>query len=612
MKNHVFFGAAVLAILSGCHNRKASYSAIPSIKRNAMDFLKNGPLSFPSFFSLNTVNNLINKGKLKEASRYVNEAINTEPRNPALHLLNAFIYESMLKNGSNDYKELIDVAYRTAMDLDRTLWLTHYLRGLTAIKLGQYEKAQTYFTDALTLRNNDPEIIYALAYASYYAYDLSVALTFIEKAVKLCPKQAPVVRAATMIAAAAGSDSKAKRYFESYKNIVSAQEPDLKILKIRLEEWRNAHKRVMLMGSTDEEAFGLRQNSDYSNFDAKKTQAATTTPASSETVVFDVTLLNSVDQKSETKGQNIFNSLQVTLGGHGGGTSNGISASPQFNIARESGTIMSDGGSKSGSANATILAYGITPFALQYNLNIANATRYTTDILSRTSLSTTVGSPAYFLQGSQYTGATSGTLTGASTASVDAGIKIEINPLSLSETGEIVLEITLAGSDFINAPNPSAGISNQLVQAQRTKVSTTIKAFLGQTIMIAGIQTRQKSKSKSGFPFLQSIPIIQYFTAQASSTESTTSAMFLMTPRLGGFSNSKKRMAARGSIAKELRKRGLMSIGEYSNAYYIIKTILNAAIFSQFKSGDLPSPTFNHDRKNLNKKIEEITSFLWY
>jgi general secretion pathway protein D len=614
MKYRLYLGTLLPLALGlfgqGCQKPgKVALSPVQSVARNPMDFLKLGPVAFPTFFSLPKVQALVRQGNLKGASRYVNESICIEPRSPALHLLNAFIYESMLDGGQDDCRELVDIAYRTAMDLDPSLWLTHHLRGLTALKMSQYKKAQGYFADALALNPNHPEVTYALAYASYYAYDLPVALTFIEKAALLCPKKPEFIRSAAMICAAAGQRVKANAYLDAYKKLVGKTESDIGVMKLRLQQWSDSHSRAELMGS---EASGIttRSNSDYSAFESKKSKDSQDT--SSESVVFDVVLLSSSDQKNDSKGQNIFNSLQVTLGGQGGDSSSGDSKSdlvPQWTVRKASSTLAK----LTASSSSSILAYSITPSAMQYSLNIANSGRSTVEISSRATLSTTIGHSAYFLQGQQFTGSTTGNLTGAATASIDAGMKVEIRPLSLSETGEIVLEITIVGSDFVNLPNSGLGISNQLVQVQRSKVSTTVKAQVGQTIMIGGIQTRQRTKTKSGFPLLQDIPLIQYFTSSAQTSDNLASVIFLLTPRLGGGApESLANIQNKRSMSSQLRKRGLMSIGEYSNTYYILKTLDKHGMFSQFQSGDLPCPVRAYDQKRLNEKLDQLRSFIWY
>jgi|LauGreDrversion4_2_1035121.scaffolds.fasta_scaffold06988_4 tetratricopeptide (TPR) repeat protein len=611
--------ALSLLVQQGCQNRKSRSVAMPAAQSSPMDFLKQGPISFPSFFSLPKVKTFIQQGQLKEASLYVNQSINIEPRNAALHLLNAFIYESLLDTGQDDCKELIEIAYRTAMDLDPSLWLTHYLRGLNALKMSKYKEAQKYFVEAYSLCSVNPDVTYSLAYASYYAYDLPVALTFIEKAAKMCPKKPEIIRSAAMICAAAGEKVKAEQYLNAYSQLVGKNQSDIAVMKQRLNQWAKTGTRIQLMGSAPStEAAGLRANTEFSSFETKKgndeknleTKASTDSPPS---LIFDTTLISYSDQKTESRGQNIFNSLQVVLGGTGD-NSGGLDASPQWNIAKKFATS-SVTGSKDFSSTVSTLAYGITPFAMQYSLNIANSGRSKVELVSRASLSTTLGHSAYFLQGAQYTGSTAGNLTGAATASIDAGMKIEIRPVSLSEQGEVVLEITLVGSDFVNLPNSGIGISNQLIQIQRSKVSTTVKAMLGQTIVISGIQTQQRNESRSGFPLLQSIPLVQYFTSSFQKNDDITSAIFLMTPRLGGNSPlSAAQTQQQRSIAQQLQKRGIMSQLEYSNIYHILRTIQSFQLmaFSQLRSGDLPSPVRAYDQKNCREKISQLASFLWY
>ncbi|MBM3631394.1 MAG: hypothetical protein FJX00_00160 [Alphaproteobacteria bacterium] len=606
-----------LFVQQGCQNRKQRLVVVPSGKPGPMDFLKQGPVSFPPFFSLPKVNALIQQGQFKEASLYVNQSINIEPRNAALHLLNAFIYESLLDTGQDDCKELIEIAYRTAMDLDPSLWLTHYLRGLNALKMSKYKEAQKYFVEAYALCSSNSNVIYSLAYASYYAYDLPVALTFIEKAAKMCPKKPEIIRSAAMICAAAGEKAKADQYLNAYSQLVGKNQSDIAVMKQRLDQWEKTGTRIQLMGGSapSTEASGLRPNSEFSSFESKKgnddknldTKTSADSPPS---LIFDTTLISYSDQKTESRGQNIFNSLQVVLGGIGD-TAGNLSASPQWNIAKK----FAKANNISTTSTTSVLAYGITPFAMQYSLNIANSGRSKVELVSRASLSTTLGHSAYFLQGAQYTGSTAGNLTGAATASIDAGMKIEIRPVSLSETGEVVLEITLVGSDFVNLPNSGIGISNQLIQIQRSKVSTTVKAMLGQTIVLSGIQTQQRNESKGGFPLLQNVPLLQYFTSNYQQSDNITSAIFLMTPRLGGNAPvSFAQAQQQRSIAQQLHKRGIMSQLEYSNIYHILRTIKSFQVMasSQLRSGDLPSPVRAYDQKNCREKISQLASFLWY
>jgi hypothetical protein len=139
--------------------------------------------------------------------------------------------------------------------------------------------------------------------------------------------------------------------------------------------------------------------------------------------------------------------------------------------------------------------------------------------------------------------------------------------------------------------------------------------MLGQTIVLSGIQTQQRNESKGGFPLLQSIPLLQYFTSNYQKSDTITSAIFLMTPRLGGNAPvSSAQAQQQRSIAQQLQKRGIMSQLEYSNIYHILRTIKSFQVMasSQLRSGDLPSPVRAYDQKNCREKISQLASFLWY
>jgi tetratricopeptide (TPR) repeat protein len=514
--------------------------------------------------------------------------------------LNGLLYEARNCEERKEYHELVELAYRTAMDLDPTLWIAYYLRGMNAIRRLDYQKAQQFLTEAYIHKPNHADTVYALAYASYYAYDVPLAMTFIAKALELKPKEPAWIRAAAVIYAAAGQHAKAKEYMQRYQDIAGKRYGnDVVALRQRLDQWSRAYQRVEMT-----EGAGIRGEEQDVVKGKVSPEAEPAGPEGPLSVVFDAAIIQSTISNDESQGQNIFEKLAVSLGGSVDNGDGGL-PSPQWSYRRSSSndrTLLTNN-----------LAYGISAIALTYSLNMLNSTRVTAEVSSNVTLSTTVGRTAYFVQGNQYTGATTGNLTGATIASVDAGVKIEITALSVSEEGEVIVTLTVTGSDFVVKPNPSQGISNQMVQLDRAKVTTTVKAMLGQTIVVGGIHTRQNTSNKTGMPLLDWIPGVKLLTSQRQNMERKFTALFVLTPRIGSPSpvDATVTNAPGNNTTDNKNKQRLQAMGfalgpNPTVAASIIQELNKKGLWDQFRCGDLASPVWAYGDNPVMKQMEVL------
>lgn len=586
-------------IVGGCQQKKEKMPDVANISHHqVIQWLDESLDQFPPFFSLDKVRKYVIAKKYADASRYVNEILASEPRNASLHILNGMLYEARNSEERKEFHELVELAYRTAMDLDPTLWMAYYLRGINAIRRSDFEKAQEFLTEAYIHKPQHADTLYALAYASYYAYDVPLAMTFVSKALALKPNDPSWVRAAAIIYAAAGQHSKAQTYFRSYQQMAGKRyQTDVAKLGQRLAQWSKAYQRVQL---TD--GLGVRQDEPGVTVGKVNANAEAAGPEGPLTIIFDAVIVQSTIAGDETQGQNIFEKLAVTLGSS---VDSGSLPSPQWSVRR----LRVD--DKVEISN--ILAYGITTQALQYSLNMLNSTRITAEVSSNVTLSTTVGRTAYFVQGNQYTGATTGNLTGATIASVDAGIKVEITALSVSEEGEVVVELTVMGSSFAVKPNPGQGISNQMVQIERAKVTTTVKAMLGQTIVIGGIHTRQNTMTKTGMPLFDWIPGVQLLTSQRQTTDQKLTALFVLTPRLGtpnptsaSLSPTPQNTNGNTTARKRLQAMGVSLGPVQSIASQILQELNKKGLWDQFRFGDLASPVWCYQDNPVLKQLQTL------
>jgi len=283
--------------------------------KSSLAFLHHLKNRLPSHFSMDQLKTYIHEGDLKSASRYVNLAIKTSVGNPALHVINGFIYEEMLRSGDPTCSYLAGVAYQTAYSLDPSHWVYSYLLGGYELRERHYDKAQEYLANALLLRPDHVDTLYALACASYYLHDIPVALNSIQKALVCSPNSPSVQRSAAVIFAAAGKFEKANQALACYSKMAgSTCCADVEKIRSRIEDWKVTHQQARCRTVDNQIVdYGDQEPEDDSQILSK-------TP----TVILDCYLLMIKERSTTAKGNNIFNAadqtgalhpLSVVLGG---------------------------------------------------------------------------------------------------------------------------------------------------------------------------------------------------------------------------------------------------------------------------------------------------------
>src|SRR5471032_1672634 len=105
------------------------------------------------------------------ASNIFNLAVKTDITNSQLHLLNAYAYHQRARNGESALFPLAEQGYGQAVQFDQSNWVAKYYRGLLYLDQREYARAQASLADAALSSPNDPDLLYDLAVASYYAKD---------------------------------------------------------------------------------------------------------------------------------------------------------------------------------------------------------------------------------------------------------------------------------------------------------------------------------------------------------------------------------------------------------------------------------------------------------
>lgn len=144
-------------------------------------------------------------------------------------------------------------------------------------------------------------------------------------------------------------------------------------------------------------------------------------------------------------------------------------------------------------------------------------------VVARPLLSCKNGGKASFLSGGQIPYSTTSN-AGTETQYKDYGIKLDVEPL-IKSSGDIQAKITAELSDV----DPATTVNGQPGLLTR-KTETEFSIEPGKTLVLSGLVSINKSKTKAQIPLLGSIPIIGNLFKDRSSSNKQTELVFFVTP----------------------------------------------------------------------------------
>lgn len=109
---------------------------------------------------------------------------------------------------------------------------------------------------------------------------------------------------------------------------------------------------------------------------------------------------------------------------------------------------------------------------------------------------------------------------------VDAGITMQISP-TISASRYLRLKVSLEVSNFLGS------VSGNVPPPKTTRtIDTTVNVPDGDTMVIGGIVTDNKGKTRDAVPFLGDIPILGYLFRRDSDSQNKTTLYFFVTPHI--------------------------------------------------------------------------------
>ncbi|MBY0501778.1 MAG: hypothetical protein K2P93_07240 [Alphaproteobacteria bacterium] len=200
---------------------------------------------------------LLKEEKYTEASQFINQALQSQPKNPFFHILNGLTYEKLAERGDAAGLELAAIGYQNAINIDSSNVFAIMQLAKLKYREKQYDEAQEHFANALLIKPNDPDLLHELAAASYYAYDIKTALSAIDRAGKLKPNDPLIHRSASMIHAALGDFNTAQKHFNIFQEKMG-DDPAVTQVAGRLNDWQHLYKsgRIKLASATSNPSGG--------------------------------------------------------------------------------------------------------------------------------------------------------------------------------------------------------------------------------------------------------------------------------------------------------------------------------------------------------------------
>lgn len=161
-------------------------------------------------------------------------------------------------------------------------------------------------------------------------------------------------------------------------------------------------------------------------------------------------------------------------------------------------------------------------------------------VLSRPQIMTLDGQPARIQVGQTVPRVSSVTTTNAGFQSgvteEDVGLIMDITP-RVNQDGLIVMNVAVERSSLSNTQGIQIAVSADGTPVtspiiNRTQADTVISAYNGQTVVFAGLITKQRESASRRIPYLADIPVLGLLFRSDVEIEKRTELLIIMTPRL--------------------------------------------------------------------------------
>lgn len=544
------------------------------------------------------------------ASADFGQALKLDTANSGLHFLNALTYHLRALNGDSSFIELAEQGYQLAIKFDSSNWIARYHLGLLALDQKKYAEAQGPFAEVLLFNKRDPDLLYSMVVASYYAQDPQTAAGVLEKLRELEPDSERVLAAACMIKSALGDHLGALASLKQYGKLAdSPAEP--KYLKARIADWQKFYQHSGRREEADGPArpFPAFYQNEGDAFDPPRPnmgdgdQIAKGASDDSKMIIVDVVIIRTEENITTRKGVNLLNGLAI-----------------QFGDSYNSKTAYSHmKTSENDSLTSNTITRALNVPAINYSLNIFNNHSDRAEILARPTLIALDGEQSRFFSGLDISAATVGNSTSGSGSSVQVqkkvGVGLEITPF-FQDNNSVKLQVHV-NRTFLRTPSEDIIFENK-IETSETEVTANVIMNYGETLVLSGLSEKETERIRDGVPFLESVPGLQYFFSQKNTRDFQRSVLVLLTPRPPQYVYRENGPGQNGSgkgqklsAVDELQARYSDWFKPYPNWASVFHHLQSNSLYREFRTGDVAMEKWR-SQQSLLERLKEALSFLYY
>jgi tetratricopeptide (TPR) repeat protein len=581
----------------------------------------------------------IREGRLSDASVLFNAALKLDVKNPGLQFLNGLAYHMLAVQSDRSKFPLAQQGYELAIQFDPTNWIARYHLGLLHLDQRDFAGAKKAFADALLYNDRDPDLLYNMAAAAYYARDPETAEAALTRLREIEPESNRTLRASAIVLAALGNGDEARRFLDRYR----AKETDKRIgarVARRVADWTRVHARARqaafrvpappatgqaaapaqfpgFPGSGPSESSGGAPGGGGAPDSGSAPEAAATggtdsaaagdtaaaVDPASRMVIVDVVIISSQEDISTAKGVNILSGLSFQFGKTSDST-------PAFSKVTSDAK---DNITGVGTSTTTITRTLTLP-AINYTLNIANAGATRNEILARPTLVALTGQKSEFFSGENIKAATVSSASatqGAVEVEKDVGVKLGVTPEFL-DSGKVKLLIE-AERTFLQTPSTSVTYTNQ-VRTSKTTVSANVVLENGESLILSGLSEKETENIRDGVPGLQELPLVQYIFSRQTTRDFNKSVLVLVTPRIPEYIYRPRGASGDKSgdvVLDELKARYSDWFRPYPNWASVFHHLQNNSLYREFRTGDVALETWNTQTTH-QARLKRALEYLYF
>lgn len=604
----------------------------------------------------------LDEHKLQEASQEFNRALKLHPANSWLHTLNGLTYHLLALEGDGSLYDLARQGYEMAVKFDKSNWIARYQLGLLYLDQRQFEAAQELIGDAMLFNSSDPDILYAMVVASYYARDPETAAAVLSRLQTIEPDSQRSLRASAIVMAALDQPERAAEFLARHRGLTESS-GEAEWLAARVADWQSfyerysreikgkelgkllavANKPVIDFGLDSQPAAGPADSAighldifgdagtENKSADVQETDladgeenAADDADADADEndedaedqnfeqqmIIVDVVIIGTEEDITSRKGVNLLNGLNLQFGD---------SSNPAYSAAEAWVEDWTSDPAPQVTTDTLTITKMISVPALTYSLNIFNSHVERNEILARPTLVALNGAESSFFSGTNIEAAAVATgAQGGESVQIqkDVGVTLTVQP-EFFKTGKVKILID-ASRTFLKTPSSDVIFSNK-VETSKTQVKANVVMNFGETLILSGLSEKETERKHDGVPGLQDVPIAQYLFSRKDDRDFQKSVLILVTPRLPQYiyydptkiSTSEAKRRGQSYILNELQARYSDWFKPYPNWASVFHHMQSNSLYREFRTGDV---TLEHweNQQGLSNRLKKSLGFIYY